>query len=103
MQGVGPNLAISFSVYDTVRSYWHYRRPDDSTGLVSLACGSLSGIASSTEKQVEVQASLRYLTRLTPRARGPNMLILEYGPFVRNWLCYSWLILGESSSAVTKL
>lgn len=35
------------------------------------------------EKQVEVQASLRYLTRLTPRARGPNMLILEYGPFVR--------------------
>ncbi|XP_022879200.1 uncharacterized protein LOC111396858 isoform X5 [Olea europaea var. sylvestris] len=78
MQGVGPNLAISFSVYDTVRSYWHYRRPDDSTGLVSLACGSLSGIASSTEKQVEVQASL-------------------------SWLCYSWLILGESSSAVTKL
>ncbi|KAL2525812.1 Mitochondrial substrate carrier family protein [Abeliophyllum distichum] len=46
--GVGPNLAISFSVYDTIRSYWHSRRPDDSTVLVSLACGSLSGIASST-------------------------------------------------------
>ncbi|XP_009615663.1 uncharacterized protein [Nicotiana tomentosiformis] len=46
--GVGPNLAISFSVYDTVRSYWQSRRPEDSTVLVSLACGSLSGVASST-------------------------------------------------------
>ncbi|KAL7107732.1 hypothetical protein ABFS83_06G073200 [Erythranthe nasuta] len=46
--GVGPNLAISFSVYDTTRSYWHFHRPEDSTVLVSLACGSLSGIASST-------------------------------------------------------
>ncbi|XP_060175475.1 mitochondrial adenine nucleotide transporter ADNT1-like isoform X2 [Lycium barbarum] len=55
--GVGPNLAISFSVYDTVRSYWQSHRPDDSTVLVSLACGSLSGVASSTEKQVEVLAS----------------------------------------------
>ncbi|KAG5599785.1 hypothetical protein H5410_031155 [Solanum commersonii] len=47
--GVGPNLAISFSVYDTVRSYWQSHRPDDSTVLVSLACGSLSGVASSTD------------------------------------------------------
>ncbi|KAK3028620.1 hypothetical protein RJ639_039963 [Escallonia herrerae] len=47
-QGVGPNLAISFSVYDTVRSYWQSLRPEDSTVLISLACGSLSGIASST-------------------------------------------------------
>ncbi|KAM7494854.1 hypothetical protein LguiB_029463 [Lonicera macranthoides] len=54
--GVGPNLAISFSVYDTVRSYWQTQRPNDSTILVSLACGSLSGIASSTEKQVQMQA-----------------------------------------------
>ncbi|CAN4102413.1 unnamed protein product [Withania somnifera] len=46
--GVGPNLAISFSVYDTVRSYWQSHRPDDSAVLVSLACGSLSGVASST-------------------------------------------------------
>ncbi|KAL7584343.1 uncharacterized protein LOC111882008 [Lactuca sativa] len=46
--GVGPNLAISFSVYDTTRSYWQMQRPQDSTVLVSLACGSLSGIASST-------------------------------------------------------
>ncbi|KAI3458642.1 hypothetical protein Pfo_015305 [Paulownia fortunei] len=51
--GVGPNLAISFSVYDTARSYWHFHRPEDSTILVSLACGSLSGIASSTERQIE--------------------------------------------------
>ncbi|KAL8539118.1 hypothetical protein ACS0TY_000926 [Phlomoides rotata] len=51
--GVGPNLAISFSVYDTARSYWQLQRPEDSTILVSLACGSLSGIASSTERQIE--------------------------------------------------
>ncbi|XP_057804094.1 mitochondrial adenine nucleotide transporter ADNT1-like isoform X3 [Salvia miltiorrhiza] len=47
--GVGPNLAISFSVYDTARSYWQLHRPQDSIILASLACGSLSGVASSTE------------------------------------------------------
>ncbi|XP_077216240.1 uncharacterized protein LOC143850855 [Tasmannia lanceolata] len=46
--GVGPSIAISFSVYETLRSSWQLRRPHDSTVLVSLACGSLSGIASST-------------------------------------------------------
>ncbi|XP_059628069.1 uncharacterized protein LOC132270884 [Cornus florida] len=46
--GVGPNLAISFSVYDTLKSYWHSHRSNYSNALVSLACGSLSGIASST-------------------------------------------------------
>ncbi|CAJ1801440.1 unnamed protein product [Sphenostylis stenocarpa] len=47
---VGPNIAISFSVYDGLRFFWQSRRPDDSTVMVSLACGSLSGIASSTVK-----------------------------------------------------
>ncbi|XP_022976763.1 mitochondrial substrate carrier family protein B-like isoform X1 [Cucurbita maxima] len=46
--GVGPNIAISFSVYESLRSFWQSRRPHDSTILVSLTCGSLSGIASST-------------------------------------------------------
>ncbi|KAI3742206.1 hypothetical protein L1987_59886 [Smallanthus sonchifolius] len=46
--GVGPSIAISFSVYETLRSYWKSQRPNDSTIMVSLACGSLSGIASST-------------------------------------------------------
>ncbi|KAH0458411.1 hypothetical protein IEQ34_013726 [Dendrobium chrysotoxum] len=46
--GVGPNIAISFSVYETLRSNWQMRRPEDSNVLVSLACGSVSGIASST-------------------------------------------------------
>ncbi|GER54391.1 mitochondrial substrate carrier family protein [Striga asiatica] len=46
--GVGPSIAISFSVYESLRSSWHSQRPNDSTVLVSLACGSLSGIASST-------------------------------------------------------
>ncbi|XP_068668468.1 uncharacterized protein [Aristolochia californica] len=46
--GVGPSIAISFSVYETLRSSWRSRRPHDSSVLVSLASGSLSGIASST-------------------------------------------------------
>ncbi|XP_074308204.1 uncharacterized protein LOC141643077 [Silene latifolia] len=45
---VGPNIAISFSVYETLRSQWQIKRPHDSGALVSLACGSVSGIASST-------------------------------------------------------
>ncbi|XP_030932429.1 mitochondrial substrate carrier family protein B-like isoform X2 [Quercus lobata] len=53
--GVGPSIAISFSVYETLRSFWKLHRPDDSTILISLSCGSLSGIASSTEKQGVVQ------------------------------------------------
>ncbi|KAL2336537.1 hypothetical protein Fmac_010983 [Flemingia macrophylla] len=46
--GVGPNIAISFCVYEGLRSFWLSRRPDDSTVMVSLACGSLSGVAAST-------------------------------------------------------
>ncbi|CAN6715687.1 unnamed protein product [Malus baccata var. baccata] len=46
--GVGPSIAISFSVYEALRSFWQSQRPNDSTVVVSLACGSLSGIASST-------------------------------------------------------
>ncbi|KAB5552101.1 hypothetical protein DKX38_009412 [Salix brachista] len=46
--GVGPSIAISFSVYESLRSFWQSKRPNDSTVMVSLACGSLSGIASST-------------------------------------------------------
>ncbi|KAK1298316.1 Mitochondrial adenine nucleotide transporter ADNT1 [Acorus calamus] len=46
--GVGPSIAISFSVYETLRSHWQLQRPCDSPVLVSLACGSVSGIASST-------------------------------------------------------
>lgn len=46
--GVGPSIAISFSAYESLRSYWMSYRPHDSPVVVSLACGSLSGIASST-------------------------------------------------------
>ncbi|WCJ19713.1 Mitochondrial substrate carrier family protein [Euphorbia peplus] len=46
--GVGPNIAIGFTVYETLRTKWQSHRPDDHTVAVSLACGSLSGIASST-------------------------------------------------------
>ncbi|KAH9291249.1 hypothetical protein KI387_043561, partial [Taxus chinensis] len=46
--GVGPNIAISFCAYETLRSFWEFERPHDSPVAVSLACGSLSGIASSS-------------------------------------------------------
>ncbi|KAI4324446.1 hypothetical protein MLD38_029937 [Melastoma candidum] len=46
--GVGPNIAISFSVYESLRSFWQSQRVGDSPVMVSLACGSLSGIASSS-------------------------------------------------------
>ncbi|KFK35115.1 hypothetical protein AALP_AA5G238100 [Arabis alpina] len=46
--GVGPSIAISFSAYESLRSYWRSNRPHDSPIMTSLACGSLSGIASST-------------------------------------------------------
>ncbi|KAK4778175.1 hypothetical protein SAY87_018362 [Trapa incisa] len=58
---VGPSIAVSFSVYETLRSYWQSKRPHDSTVAVSLVCGSLSGIASSTEKQGVAQALLESL------------------------------------------
>uniref|UniRef100_A0A453IF60 Uncharacterized protein n=1 Tax=Aegilops tauschii subsp. strangulata TaxID=200361 RepID=A0A453IF60_AEGTS len=48
IQGVGPSIAISFSVYETLRSHWLLERPCDSPIFISLACGSLSGVASST-------------------------------------------------------
>ncbi|KAG6765392.1 hypothetical protein POTOM_029432 [Populus tomentosa] len=51
-QGVGPSIAISFSVYESLRSFWQSRRPHDSPIAMSLACGSLSGIASSTGELV---------------------------------------------------
>ncbi|XP_006643743.2 mitochondrial substrate carrier family protein B-like [Oryza brachyantha] len=46
--GVGPSIAISFTVYESLRSHWQMERPQDSTAVVSLFSGSLSGIASST-------------------------------------------------------
>ncbi|XP_057971047.1 uncharacterized protein LOC131159868 [Malania oleifera] len=46
--GVGPGIALSFSVYESLRYSWQSRRPNDSSAMVSLVCGSLSGIASST-------------------------------------------------------
>ncbi|MBA0571368.1 hypothetical protein Golob_004946, partial [Gossypium lobatum] len=77
--GVGPSIAISFSVYESLRSFWQSRRPHDSTVLVSLTCGSLSGIASSTGElillpqdiSVREVSSLRYASRLGLVDRSP--------------------------------
>ncbi|CAH8268540.1 unnamed protein product [Arabidopsis lyrata] len=46
--GVGPSLAISFAAYETFKTFWLSHRPNDSNAVVSLGCGSLSGIVSST-------------------------------------------------------
>ncbi|KAL5161866.1 Mitochondrial substrate carrier family protein B [Glycine soja] len=42
-KGLGATL-----LFESLRSFWQSRRPDDSTVMISLACGSLSGVASST-------------------------------------------------------
>ncbi|XP_038988139.1 calcium-binding mitochondrial carrier protein SCaMC-2-A-like isoform X3 [Phoenix dactylifera] len=46
--GVGPSIAISLSVYETLRSHWQLQGPHDSAVFVSWACGSLFSMASST-------------------------------------------------------
>ncbi|WOH11061.1 hypothetical protein DCAR_0830540 [Daucus carota subsp. sativus] len=43
--GIGPSISISSSVYEATRGYWQSTRPNDSTTMVSLGCGSLLGIA----------------------------------------------------------
>lgn len=48
IQGVGPTLAINFATYESLKSFWLSHRPDDSTLIISLGCGSLAGVASST-------------------------------------------------------
>uniref|UniRef100_A0A1J3C735 Mitochondrial substrate carrier family protein B n=1 Tax=Noccaea caerulescens TaxID=107243 RepID=A0A1J3C735_NOCCA len=48
MLGVGPTLAINFATYEYMKSFWLSHRPNDSTLIVSLGCGGLAGIASST-------------------------------------------------------
>eukprot|EP00899_Mesostigma_viride_P024291 jgi/Mesvir1/5046/Mv02247-RA.1 len=46
--GVGPNLAINFSVYESLKKEWLYLAPHASTVAVSLTCGSVAGIISSS-------------------------------------------------------
>ncbi|KAJ9548003.1 hypothetical protein OSB04_020546 [Centaurea solstitialis] len=111
--GVGPSIAISFSVYESLRSYWKsqrytlyalvdrksncsllqlgvdllilYDRPDDSTVLVSLTCGSLSGIASSTATfPLDLVRRRKQLEGVGGRARVYNTgLVGTFGHIVR--------------------
>ncbi|KAJ7547481.1 hypothetical protein O6H91_08G088000 [Diphasiastrum complanatum] len=46
--GVGPNIAINFAAYETLKSTWLSQRPNTSSVIVSLGCGSVAGILSST-------------------------------------------------------
>ncbi|CAN8316954.1 unnamed protein product [Cochlearia groenlandica] len=46
--GVGPSLAINFAAYESLKSFWISHRPNDSKVIVSLGCGGLAGVASST-------------------------------------------------------
>lgn len=47
---VGPNLALNYCAYETLRSYWLAHHPDQvSPGITgSLICGGVSGLLSST-------------------------------------------------------
>lgn len=46
---VGPSLAVNYAAYETVRSYWlaHTDRTTPTVGM-SLACGSIAGLVSSS-------------------------------------------------------
>ncbi|KAH7295746.1 hypothetical protein KP509_27G063900 [Ceratopteris richardii] len=46
--GVGPNIAINFCVYDTLKSFATVGRSDYSGPWTSLLCGSVAGITSSS-------------------------------------------------------
>eukprot|EP00898_Chlorokybus_atmophyticus_P003548 jgi/Chlat1/4194/Chrsp27S08879 len=48
LMGVGPNLAINFCVYESTKAYWLTHKPEAPTVAVSLTCGSLAGITSSS-------------------------------------------------------
>ncbi|CAH1432142.1 unnamed protein product [Lactuca virosa] len=83
--GVGPSIAISFSVYEMLRSNWKSQRPDDSTVMVSLACGSLSGIASSTATfPLDLVRRRKQLEGVGGRARVYNTGLLgTFGHIIR--------------------
>ncbi|KAL3623100.1 hypothetical protein CASFOL_031916 [Castilleja foliolosa] len=84
--GVGPSIAISFSVYESLRYNWHSHRPNDSSVLVSLACGSLSGIASSTATfPLDLVRRRMQLEGAAGRARVYNMgLFGTFGQIIRS-------------------
>ncbi|KAE9603342.1 hypothetical protein Lal_00008238 [Lupinus albus] len=84
--GVGPSIAISFSVYEALRSFWQSRRPNESTIMVSLVCGSLSGIASSTATfPLDLVRRRMQLEGVGGRARVYNTgLFKTFGHIVRN-------------------
>ncbi|MCO5577648.1 hypothetical protein L7F22_031479 [Adiantum nelumboides] len=46
--GVGPNIALNFCVYDTLKSFATLGRSEYSGPWTSLVCGSVAGITSST-------------------------------------------------------
>lgn len=46
--GVGPAIAINFCVYETLKANWGATTRESPGPLVSLACGSLAGLCSST-------------------------------------------------------
>ncbi|KAK7287588.1 hypothetical protein RIF29_00869 [Crotalaria pallida] len=84
--GVGPSIAISFSVYEVLCSFWRSRRPNDSTVMVSLACGSLSGIVSSTATfPLDLVRRRMQLEGVGGRARVYNAgLFRTFGCIVQN-------------------
>ncbi|KAG4953349.1 hypothetical protein JHK87_038943 [Glycine soja] len=105
---VGPSIAISFSVYETLRSYWQSNRSDDSPVVISLACGSLSGIASSTVKNPLVKL-LNLLNRRTSKKlmsvvvyyafdAEKESLVQELHQGIPSWGGITWMNLYDSLS-----
>ncbi|XP_002992848.2 mitochondrial substrate carrier family protein V [Selaginella moellendorffii] len=45
---VGPNIAINFCAYETLKSIWVAQSPNSPNIITSLCCGSVAGICSST-------------------------------------------------------
>ncbi|KAK2414442.1 Mitochondrial substrate carrier family protein [Trifolium repens] len=83
--GVGPSIALSFSVYESLRSFWKSQRPDDSTAMVSLACGSLSGFVSSTATfPLDLVRRRMQLQGVGGRARVYTSLFGTFGHIFRN-------------------
>ncbi|KAL2927320.1 Mitochondrial substrate carrier family protein B [Bienertia sinuspersici] len=86
---VGPNIAISFSVYETLRSQWQLKRPDDSPVLVSLACGVFLVLHPPLRNRLKCWLCTNCLTTLTLMPEARNNISDRFGE-TKNAVGRSW-------------
>ncbi|KAH7287143.1 hypothetical protein KP509_32G040000 [Ceratopteris richardii] len=87
--GVGPNIAINFCVYETLKSTWTEQRSEVPGVWSSLAFGSIAGIASSTAT-FPLDLVRR---RIQMKGAGGRTSIYEMGilrTFVHIWKAEGW-------------